>query len=467
MPAVQVPLWLFVVLVFLAVLAVVERVLVPGMRVVLRRRVRALVDELNARLALRLQPFKLAKKRAVEHMLTHDPEVLRAAEVYRREHGLSWPEVEDVLASYAREIVPTFSVYLYYRWGHAVARRLVRALYRVRVGFADKEALAAVRPDDSVVFLMNHRSNLDYLLVAYLVSRHAAIAYAVGEWAKVWPLDTLIRRLGGYFVRRNTADPLYRKVLERYVQVAAEAGVTQGVFPEGKLTRDGSLQPPKLGLLAYLLRRFDPEGERDLVFIPVGLNYDRVFEDRTHALEDSRPALSWAGTRQVAGFAVRMAWRWVRGKTHRFGYAAVHFGVPVSARALLARFGDLRRLSAEEFRVKVAAVGEVLWRAVAAAVPATPLAIYAQAFLGLEREGRVSQAELRRAVAELASAYAQRGLLLPELEGGQLYRFASDLALERRLVLLDGEDVVLDPEGRALLAYYANSIAHHRRGSSA
>ena len=43
----------------------------------------------------------------------------------------------------------------------------------------------------------------------------ACISYAVGEWARIWPLQTLVRAMGAYFVRRDSRDPLYRKVLER------------------------------------------------------------------------------------------------------------------------------------------------------------------------------------------------------------------------------------------------------------
>ena len=47
----------------------------------------------------------------------------------------------------------------------------------------------------------------------------AALSYAVGEWARVWPLQSLVRAMGAYFVRRNSKDALYRKVLERYVAI--------------------------------------------------------------------------------------------------------------------------------------------------------------------------------------------------------------------------------------------------------
>ena len=59
-------------------------------------------------------------------------------------------------------------------------------------------------------------------------------------------------------------------------------GVTQGIFPEGGLTRDGRLRPVKIGLLDYLLgAAADPALAARLHVVPVAMNYDRVLEDRT------------------------------------------------------------------------------------------------------------------------------------------------------------------------------------------
>src|SRR5262249_41447050 len=136
-------------------------------------------------------------------------------------------------------------------------------------------------PDATVVFVMNHRSNMDYILAAYLAADQAALSYAVGEWARIWPLSALVRAMGAYFVRRNSKDELYRRVLERYIATATEAGVPQALFPEGGLTRDGLMREPRLGVIDYMMRGFRIEGERDLVFVPLGINYDRVLEDRS------------------------------------------------------------------------------------------------------------------------------------------------------------------------------------------
>ena len=132
--------------------------------------------------------------------------------------------------------------------------------YRVRLGYTDTAALAAIDPSSTVVFVMNHRSNMDYILVSFLAAERVALSYAVGEWARIWPLQGLIRAMGAYFVRRNSGDPLYRMVLQRYVQMATEGGVPQAMYPEGGLTTDGRLRAPKLGLLDYMLKGFDPTG---------------------------------------------------------------------------------------------------------------------------------------------------------------------------------------------------------------
>jgi glycerol-3-phosphate O-acyltransferase len=138
-------------------------------------------------------------------------------------------------------------------------------------------------PKDAVlVYLMNHRSNADYIVVSYALAGQVAISYAVGEWARAFPLEHMFKAFGSYFVRRRYREPLYHTVLERHVQQISRMGVTQGIFLEGGLTRDGRLKSPKIGLLDYVLGiGRDPAYHDRMYVIPVALNYDRVLEDRS------------------------------------------------------------------------------------------------------------------------------------------------------------------------------------------
>ncbi len=461
-----VPLYILIPLALLAAVALLERVLLPPVRVMLRRRLRRLTAEIDDRLKIKLQPFKLTRKKVVEEMLVHDPEVVRAAGEYRAAHGMSWDEVTDLVRVAAHEIVPRFDVVLYYRLAHSLARAVARVFYRVRIGFVDRRAMAAIDPSASVIFVMNHRSNFDYLVVSYIVSRLASISYAVGEWARVWPLDTLLRRMGAYFVRRRSDDPLYRKVLERFVQLSAESGVTQGIFPEGRLTRDGRLGPPRLGLLCYLLRRFDPGAPRDLVFVPVGINYDRVLEDRTHALETAGtlPRASTAGAVRTGLRSVaKLAWLLLRGRFHRFGTACVTFGEPLSVKAYLAsRDRDFRLLPEDEYRDEVQLLGERLMEGIARAVPVTPVALVAHAFLaaGAAEVPRARlAADVEAALAELRRRHV--ALALPRTAAARTVELGVRALRVRGVLAESGGVLAVAGADRPLLAYYANSIAHH------
>ena len=464
--SISLPLWLAIVLFLLAAWAALDRLLVPGVRWYLRRRVNRAIDELNTRLRLKIPPFHRTRRRVLIDRLVYDPAVVEAVDLHAREQGIPRRVLVSRVERYAREIVPAFNAYFYFRIGYWVSKRVARLLYRVRLGFSDEAGLAALPPGSTVVFLMNHRSNMDYVLVGYLAADRTALSYAVGEWARIWPLQTLIRSTGAYFVRRNSGDLLYRRVLERYIAMATAAGVPQAVYPEGGLSRDGLLRAPKLGILDYMLRSFDPHhGDRDLVFIPVGINYDRVLEDRTLLLgqQPERP-------RQGPLFAARTALRFVgrnlslmlRSRWHRFGYACVNFGTPISMRGYLGERGlDLRHLSREERATHLARLGEELMAAIGGVIPVLPVPLVAAVLVRCAGEP-LSELELK----------ARTFRLMTELEnaGAHVYipRRDQDYAIVAGLRMLTLRHLVEETDGlyvakageMPLLRYYAGSISH-------
>ena len=54
-------------------------------------------------------------------------------------------------------------------------------MYRVRVGTARDARLRELTEDTSIVFVMNHRSNMDYVLVCCLAATRSTLSFAVGE----------------------------------------------------------------------------------------------------------------------------------------------------------------------------------------------------------------------------------------------------------------------------------------------
>lgn len=463
---VTVPLWVAIAVAVLALIALIDRLFSPALGWWLRRRANRAIDELNQRLRLKIPPFKLARRRQLIEQLLFDPDVLKAVEDEAKARGEPKSVTYARARRYAREIVPAFSAYAYFRVGAALAKRLSTALYRVRIGAFDEAALFQVPDDASVVFVINHRSNMDYVLVTYLVSENSALSYAVGEWARVWMLQSLIRAMGGYFVRRDSSNPLYRKVLARYVHMATASGVAQAVFPEGGLTRDGALRPPKLGIVSYMVSGFDPQGPRDIVFIPVGLNYDRVLEDRLQVAaagtpRGERPRFAF-NPLVLAGFLARSLWLRLRGRWYRYGYACVSFGRPMSLRAYMRdQAVDFRSLASEQRHGEIERLGLRLMRDVGRVVPVLPVSLVATAILEAGERG-LSSLELKGVVFDLMRCLASAGAHVHIPRSDQEY--AVDVGLRMLMLrhLVDEHDGLYraNPKEHALLAYYANAIAH-------
>jgi glycerol-3-phosphate O-acyltransferase len=462
---VSLPVWLAVLLGLLAAWAALDRLLLPSVRWILRRRVNRVLEEINTRLKIRIAPFELTKRDVLIDRLLYDPQVQQAAEAEARENRMPREVVMERIGRYAREIVPAFNAYAYFRVGYWLARNLARSLYRVRLGYEDEEGLAGIPPQATVVFLINHRSNMDYILVSYLAAEKAALSYAVGEWARIWPLQTLIRAMGAYFVRRNSKDPLYRKVLERYVGMATAGGVTQAVFPEGGLSRDGKLRPPKLGILDYMVRAFDPAGERDIVFVPVGINYDRTFEDRSFLQEldpgTPRPTAT-ATAATTARFVGRNVWLRTLNRWHRFGYACVNFGSPFSLRRYTARHGiDFRQLSREDRSRRLEDLARELMAEIARVIPVVPVSLVATVFVRAP-ERSWSELELKGEVLRLMGELGRRGAHVYVPRSDQDYAITVGLRMLTLRRLVDSADGLYRarPEEIPLLRYYASSIAH-------
>ena len=426
---VEMPVWALVLLVGFAAVTFASHFLFPSVRWFFRRRAEKVVARLNERLQTPIQPFKLMRRYDMVQRLRYDTEVLRAVAEAAAQEGVPEAVAHEWAERYAREIVPSFSTFAYFGFAIRLARWINGLFYDVRVGRLDP-GLAKVERDAAVVFVMNHRSNMDYMLVTVLAADRTALSYAVGEWARVWPLSKLIKALGAYFIRRKSRDALYRKVLARYVRMATDAGVTQAVFPEGGLSLDGRVAPPKMGILKYIIEGHDLS-LRDVVFVPVALNYDRVMEDRVliaagQAGERKFRASVWT----VFGFVLRMAWQKLFGRFRRFGRAAVSFGAPVSMR---------------DWPGSVEELAEGLMARIADEVPVLPVPLAAWA--------------LSKGPGDLAVLAARAGDQARVLEGLEALQ-ARELARREAVIW------AVVPGQEALVAFYAASVAHLLDGSA-
>jgi glycerol-3-phosphate O-acyltransferase len=214
-----------------------------------------------------------------------------------------------------------------------------------------------------------------------------------------------------------------------------------------------------------MTRAFDPEGERDIVFIPVGINYDRTLEDRSQVL-----ALDAEGPRRGAGFAVLTFLRFLlrnvllmlQGRWYRFGYACVNFGSPMSMRAYVReRRIDLRALPREERFPEVEKLAAHLMRSVGRVIPVLPVSLVATAFLR-RPEGRLSELELKAGIFRMIEVLSGAGahIYIPRADQDYAVTVGLRILTLRKLVSEDDGLYAPVPEELPLLRYYSNSIRH-------
>jgi glycerol-3-phosphate O-acyltransferase len=444
---ISMPIWAFILILLFATVTFASHFLFPSVRWFFRKRAERLVAQLNTKLQRPIEPFKLARRYDMIQRLLYDPRVTQAIVEHAHKENIPENVAFEQARRYAREIVPSFSATAYFTVGARLSKFLSKAFYRVRLGSFDRQALEKIDPDATVIFVMNHRSNMDYVLVTYLVSRSGALSYAVGEWARVWPLSVLIRAMGAYFIRRRSRGLLYRRVLARYVQMATNAGVTQAMFPEGGLSLTGHLGAPKLGLLNYIVADRDSDS-RDVIFVPVGLNYDRVFEDKflvranTTGVRRFRPSVF-----SVLKGTVLHIWGRLSGRFKGFGTASVGFGTPLELSSFASDDPELTEAVATELMKRIAAVVPVL---------ASPLMAHV-----ILNSGATTKAALTAEVEKTLADLTERKMPTPRRKAEPLVAQTLERFALRGFLELNGEQVSVTEEGRDILAYYANTIAHH------
>src|SRR3989441_13362608 len=224
-------------------------------------------------------------------------------------------------------------------------------------------------------------------------------------------------------------------------------------------------RPPRSTLFPYttLFRSLDPDFDRDIWFVPVAINFDRVLEDRAliRELVDERDrpgrwSQFWTVTTYVASNVLRLA----AGRLKRYGRAAVYFGTPLSLRQWVATAPGVLELPKEQRLGKLHGLAALVMERIGAIIPVTPVPLAAAALLSFEQTVVPKGAVLER-MDQLRDRL--RGVNAKVVRGGsrigEVWDRAWRMLRMRRFVGGDGGGLSGLPGRGAPLEVYANSVA--------
>ena len=213
-----------------------------------------------------------------------------------------------------------------------------------------------------------------------------------------------------------------------------------------------------------MLRSFDAESDRDIVFVPIGINYDHVLEDMNMVVwnDPKRKKGSGYHLKNLARFLGKNLFRGSDGRYARNGYASVNFGIPVSA-AEFARNRNIQfhELDKDNRFPQVSALADTLMDSIKHVVPILPIPLIATVFAQTPN-AQLRSAEVVTEVDDLIDQIITSGAAMKESEKPSSATITHGLKmLTDREILVENHDCYsLNLESKGLVDYYANSIAH-------
>jgi glycerol-3-phosphate O-acyltransferase len=331
--------------------------------------------------------------------------------------------------------------------------------YRVDYRPSHVQKLRELNATASLVFLPNHRSYLDPMILRSALAQHGFPSNNVlgGANLAIWPFSEIGQRNGIVFIRREFRDDhVYRATLRAYLSHLIKNRKNLEWYIEGGRTRTGKLRPPRLGILSYVMDAFSEHPDRDVLIIPTSIVYDQQHEIGAISAEEM------GGAKKPE--SIKWMYQFASSQSRRLGRAYLRFGEPLSLR-------DAVALTADEdgnLRPRLAVPKVAFENAVRinAATPITPGALITFALLD-NGDRSITVLEGRQILFPLVEYIQRRQLPMTEYpdlsEFGRMREVLDGLVGEGVVsVYSGGEEPVysISPGKQHEAAFYRNTIIH-------
>ncbi len=234
-----------------------------------------------------LGPQLKTQQEMMEKVLYHR-NVLDAIGEEMTEKNLPEKKLRRKAYGYYREIAADFSI-IYIRFFKATNDYLFRKIFDgIHYDIEEFKRIREASEKGPLILVPSHKSHMDYIIISSIFYHNKLIPPHILSGANLtfFPMGKIFRRSGAFFMRRTFKGlNLYAAVFKQYVKTLVHEGYTIEFFIEGTRSRTGKVISPKLGMLKYLIESIDEGYNKDLVFVPITVNYDRILEEGSYQKE--------------------------------------------------------------------------------------------------------------------------------------------------------------------------------------
>ncbi len=378
------------------------------------------------------------------------------------ELGRSDNKVTKEASRYLKEMAATHSPYVIDLAAHLIRLMYTQgyeeALYYDRRQLEEIYALGQRYP---LVFLPTHKSNLDHLILQYTLHEtgHPPNHTAGGINMNFLPVGPLLRRSGVFFIRRTFKDnPVYKFVLQHYIDYLIEKRFSLEWYLEGGRSRSGKLLPPRFGLFANVVDAYRRGKSEDVFLIPVSIAYEQIQDVGEYVAEQRGAAKEQEGFGWLLGVLGRFK--------RRYGNIHIRFGQPLSLNKALGPPDPGANPDADEKNLAVQKIAFEAAVRINRVTPITPTSLVTLALLGSGNRA-LTAPEVVHALANLIDYVRRRQLPTTvdiELDTPDDVQNTLDTLVESGVVtaFTEGPEAVycVGPDRHLAAAYYRNTVIH-------
>ena len=372
-----------------------------------------------------------------------------------RKHLEQAPQDKDKILSMVDEIKGDYRFGLVGAGAKFIDQTFMRLYEGVTLDVPEGFDIKELQEKYHLILVPNHQSHADYVALQYIMFKwfKMPVYIAAGINLNIFPIGSLFKRCGAFFIRRKFDDELYKLAFQGYIYYLLRSDKVVEFFFEGGRTRSGKLLAPRYGLFSMLLDAHTKFGadSKPLMFIPVSIAHEMIPEERAHAKE-----LSGAKKEKEKSTQLLKIFKLARKK---LGTVHVRFSE-----------GIVVDKYEEDLKEKTQSLAFECFRAVGKGMPVTPTSLLALVMLD-DPQGALTWKQIEERAADVIDYCDHMGIpytkSLDKDQVSKSIKISMDMFINNKKVELIKREKLnqvfysINENSRVHLLYHKNMILHH------